>query len=490
MDHQIELGYLVVELPEPETLTPVLADVVGLVPGEPAAGARAPGGTTRAPSGSWWRPGRPTTRWSSASRRSMSLRSTRPSIGSRKFGADVASGTDDDLRASVGSADWSAPPPRGASTIELVPGSRTRRRRTRHLSCRVASSPRMSGSGTSCSQPRPSTSRCASSPTVSGSSSPTGSRPSWLLGSISRSGSSTATPGTTPWRSRSAPFELPQSLHHVMFEANSPRRRRGRVRPSLGCGAADPERARPARQRRDVQLLPADARRLPDRGRLRRACGRRRLGRQPSLQPHQRLGSPAAARGMSGTLDPSSGDVDCDVAIVGAGPTGLVLAVLLAQLGRSVVVVEQRPAPYPLPRAVHFDDEVGRLLQSCGIGDELRAVSEPAEVYEWRNAAGTTLLRFGRIGTGTSGWPFSSMFCQPELEALLEARARRLADDRDPSRRRRRRARAAPRAWSPSAAAPVTRSARATSSDATAPTRPCASCSTSASTTGGSSTTG
>ncbi|MGO9872872.1 MAG: VOC family protein [Acidimicrobiia bacterium] len=35
MDHQIELGYLVIEVPEPEILTPVFADVVGLVPGEP-----------------------------------------------------------------------------------------------------------------------------------------------------------------------------------------------------------------------------------------------------------------------------------------------------------------------------------------------------------------------------------------------------------------------------------------------------------------------
>ncbi len=39
MNHQIELGYLVLELPEPDTITAVLADVVGLVPGEPAAGA-------------------------------------------------------------------------------------------------------------------------------------------------------------------------------------------------------------------------------------------------------------------------------------------------------------------------------------------------------------------------------------------------------------------------------------------------------------------
>ncbi len=114
---------------------------------------------------------------------------------------------------------------------------------------------------------------------------------------------------------------------------------------------------------------------------------------------------------------------DCDVVIVGAGPVGLVLAIQLAQLGHQIVVLERWAAPYPLPRAVHFDDEVGRILAGCGIGTELRAISQPAEIYEWCNAAGTTLLRFGRIGAGPSGWPRSSMFCQPELERLLERRA-------------------------------------------------------------------
>jgi 2-polyprenyl-6-methoxyphenol hydroxylase-like FAD-dependent oxidoreductase len=118
--------------------------------------------------------------------------------------------------------------------------------------------------------------------------------------------------------------------------------------------------------------------------------------------------------------------MDVDVAIVGAGPVGLVLGILLAQRGRSVVILEQWPHAYSLPRAVHFDHEVGRILQSCGVGNEVRAVSEPAEVYEWRNGEGTTLLRFGRVGTARSGWPFSSMFCQPELEAQLETRARSL----------------------------------------------------------------
>src|SRR4051812_40825011 len=39
MDHQIELGYLVLELPRPDLLSPVLGDVVGLVPGEPVGDA-------------------------------------------------------------------------------------------------------------------------------------------------------------------------------------------------------------------------------------------------------------------------------------------------------------------------------------------------------------------------------------------------------------------------------------------------------------------
>lgn len=118
---------------------------------------------------------------------------------------------------------------------------------------------------------------------------------------------------------------------------------------------------------------------------------------------------------------------DADVAVIGCGPVGNTLAILLGQLGRSVVVLERWREPYPLPRAVHFDHEVGRILQSCGIGEELRRISEPGDIYEWRNATGHTLLRFGRSGDGPSGWPLSSMFHQPSLEALLDRRVRELS---------------------------------------------------------------
>src|SRR4051794_8507478 len=146
------------------------------------------------------------------------------------------------------------------------------------------------------------------------------------------------------------------------------------------------------------------------------------MGRQPSLRPDQCVGAPTAPIGMTA-------GADVDVAVIGYGPVGSALAILLAQLGRTVFVLERWPEPYPLPRAVHFDHEVGRILQSCGIGDELREISEPADVYEWRNAAGTTLLRFGQTGDGPSGWPASSMFNQPMFERLLDRRARDLGVD-------------------------------------------------------------
>ncbi len=119
-------------------------------------------------------------------------------------------------------------------------------------------------------------------------------------------------------------------------------------------------------------------------------------------------------------------EAECDVVVVGYGPVGETLAILLSQHGWRVVVAERWPAPYLLPRAVHFDHEVGRILQSCGIGPGLTAISVPGDVYEWRNGAGVTLLRFGRVGSGLSGWPESSMFNQPALEGLLDQSARAL----------------------------------------------------------------
>src|SRR5205809_4331084 len=115
-----------------------------------------------------------------------------------------------------------------------------------------------------------------------------------------------------------------------------------------------------------------------------------------------------------------------DVAIVGYGPVGQTLAILLGQRGWKVGVFEKQPAAYPLPRAVHFDHEVARILQAAGLGEELPRLTEPADTYEWRNAAGETLLVIRSRGTSLSGWPEANMFSQPELERALDTRVRAL----------------------------------------------------------------
>jgi 2-polyprenyl-6-methoxyphenol hydroxylase-like FAD-dependent oxidoreductase len=116
--------------------------------------------------------------------------------------------------------------------------------------------------------------------------------------------------------------------------------------------------------------------------------------------------------------------LDFDIAIVGYGPVGQTAAILLGRLGYEVGVFERWPELYPRPRAVHYDDEVARVFQRLGISSQLRAITEPATEYEWQNADGESLLFVDRTQPGSSGWPGATMFCQPELEQLLDGTAK------------------------------------------------------------------
>ena len=71
------------------------------------------------------------------------------------------------------------------------------------------------------------------------------------------------------------------------------------------------------------------------------------------------------------TNETVSAKVDYDVVIVGLGPTGATLTNILGEYGIDVLVLEREESVYPLPRAVHFDDEAMRVFQSIGLAEAI-----------------------------------------------------------------------------------------------------------------------
>ncbi|WP_446033979.1 bifunctional 3-(3-hydroxy-phenyl)propionate/3-hydroxycinnamic acid hydroxylase MhpA [Streptomyces olivaceus] len=115
--------------------------------------------------------------------------------------------------------------------------------------------------------------------------------------------------------------------------------------------------------------------------------------------------------------------VDADVVVVGYGPIGQTLALLLAGAGRRVVVLERQRRPYPLPRATSFDGETARSLARAGAGGAFARIGEAADGYDWRTADGRTLIGVDFAATGRYGWPDVTTMHQPALEAVLRERA-------------------------------------------------------------------
>lgn len=106
-----------------------------------------------------------------------------------------------------------------------------------------------------------------------------------------------------------------------------------------------------------------------------------------------------------------------DVAIIGAGPVGLMIANILGLQGVNVVLIEKLGEIIDYPRAIGLDDEALRVFQSVGLADELVPHTTP---NHW--------MRFTLRGrcfasieprTDEFGWPRRNAFHQPLADGIL-----------------------------------------------------------------------
>src|ERR1700728_1319708 len=118
-------------------------------------------------------------------------------------------------------------------------------------------------------------------------------------------------------------------------------------------------------------------------------------------------------------------EVHADVVIVGAGPTGLLSALLLADRGHRIALIERWPVPYALPRAVGISHETLRTLQRAGVIEDVRPLllitADGSRVREMLSGDGELLATRYDRPTSESGWPERASFSQPELEKMLNA---------------------------------------------------------------------
>lgn len=112
--------------------------------------------------------------------------------------------------------------------------------------------------------------------------------------------------------------------------------------------------------------------------------------------------------------------MNSDVLVVGAGPTGLTMAVELARRGVDVRIIDTAPAPTADTRALGVQPRTLELFERIGIADA--AAAEGVHIADFKVfSEGKQFLHLDLHGLD-SPYPYLLMLQQPRVEALLNSR--------------------------------------------------------------------
>jgi len=113
---------------------------------------------------------------------------------------------------------------------------------------------------------------------------------------------------------------------------------------------------------------------------------------------------------------------DRPVLIVGAGPTGLVLALWLTRLGISVRIIDKTAEPGATSRALAVQARTLEFYHQVGLSDAVIAGGvKIAHLNFWVKGARAARVPLERLGEGLSPYPFALVFPQDAHERVLIA---------------------------------------------------------------------
>ncbi|TQI79405.1 3-hydroxyphenylpropionate hydroxylase [Serratia fonticola] len=106
------------------------------------------------------------------------------------------------------------------------------------------------------------------------------------------------------------------------------------------------------------------------------------------------------------------------VAVVGAGPVGLMMANYLGQMGIEVLLIEKLDTLIDYPRAIGIDDEALRTIQAVGLIDEVLPHTTPWHAMRFLTPKGRCFADIQPM-TDEFGWSRRNAFIQPQVDAVL-----------------------------------------------------------------------
>ena len=111
---------------------------------------------------------------------------------------------------------------------------------------------------------------------------------------------------------------------------------------------------------------------------------------------------------------------ETDVLIIGAGPTGLVLALWLTRLGARVRIVDRAAEPGTTSRALAVQARTLELYRQIGLADAvIERGRKMLAANLWVTGHKVARAVLGEMGLGLSPFPYAEIFPQDEHERLL-----------------------------------------------------------------------